>query len=88
MTTRWQYSISVAMITGWVHAPLNATKIAVMKVSHHGVVTVGPELLFSIYKWFFFARDRATKWLRAELTVAQPTALLTGGGATERVPWT
>ena len=32
--------------------PLNATKIAVMKVSDVEVVRVGPELLFSIYKCY------------------------------------
>ena len=34
--------------------PQNATKIAEMKVSHHGLEIVGPELLFSIYKCCFF----------------------------------
>ena len=33
--------------------PPNATKIAEMKVSHHGLEIVGPELLFSIYKCCF-----------------------------------
>ena len=33
--------------------PPNATKIAEMKVSQHGLVIVGPELLFSIYKCCF-----------------------------------
>ena len=34
--------------------PPNATKIYEMKVSHHGLEIVGPELLFSIYKMLFF----------------------------------
>ena len=34
--------------------PPDATKIAEMKVSHHGLEIVGPELLFSIYKCCFF----------------------------------
>ena len=33
--------------------PPNATKIAEMKGSHHGLEIVGPELLFSIYKCCF-----------------------------------
>ena len=33
--------------------PPNATKIAEMKVSHHGLEIVGPELLFLIYKCCF-----------------------------------
>ena len=33
--------------------PPNATKIAKMKVSHHWLEIVGPELLFSIYKCCF-----------------------------------
>ena len=33
--------------------PPNATKIAEMKDSHHGLEIVGPELLFSTYKWVF-----------------------------------
>ena len=33
--------------------PPNDTKIAEMKVSHHGLEIVGPELLFSIYKCCF-----------------------------------
>ena len=36
-------------------APLNATKIAVMKVSHVEVVRVGPELLFLVHKCCFLA---------------------------------
>ena len=59
-------------------APLNATQIAVMKVSDVEVTKVGPELLFLIYKCCFlviFARGRDTKRLRAELTVARSTAL-------------
>ena len=34
-------------------APLNATKIAVMKASHVEVVRVGPELLFLVHKCCF-----------------------------------
>ena len=48
---------------------LNATKIAVTKVSHLGVV--GPELLFCIYKYCFFAQSSSAKWLRAEQPLAQ-----------------
>ena len=59
-------------------APLNATKIPMMKVSHGRVVMFGPELLFLMYKcWFmacFCARQCAQR-LRAELTLAQPKVL-------------
>ena len=58
-------------------APLNATE-KLVKVSHHGVVIVGPELLFSIYRCCFlefFVRGRDAKRLRAEVTVAQSTDL-------------
>ena len=55
-----------------------ATKIAVMIVSHRGEVglIVGPVLLFSIYMlfWRVFARGRDAKRMRAELTLAQSTA--------------
>ena len=47
-------------------APQNATIIAVMKVSYHGVVIVGPELLSSIYKCCFlvvFERGSSAKRL-------------------------
>ena len=60
-------------------APLNATKIAVMKVSHLGVTVIGPELVLLIYKMLFFvgffARSKDSEWLRAESIVAQPTIL-------------
>ena len=68
--------------------PQHATKIAEMKVSHHGLEIVGPELLFSIDKiinvvfWSLFARGRDAKRMRAELTIAQSTDLHDGGGAT------
>ena len=65
--------------------PPNATKIAEMKVSHHGLEIVGPELLFSIYKcyfWILFARGRDAKQMKAEPTIAQSTDLHDGGGAT------
>ena len=48
LTRRHRHSNSSAS------APPNATKNAEMKVSQPGLVIVGPELLFSIYKWFFF----------------------------------
>ena len=43
-----------AHINSSASAPLNATKIAVMKVSDVEVVRVRPELLFLIYKCCFF----------------------------------
>ena len=42
-------------INSSVSAPLNATKIAVMKDSHGRVVMFGSELLFSMYKYCFLA---------------------------------
>ena len=63
--------------------PPNATKIAEMKVSQPGLVIFGPELLFSIYKCFFFslfARGSDAKRTRAELTLPQSTDLQDGGG--------
>ena len=50
LTRRHRHSNSSAS------TPPNATKIAEMKVSQPGMVIVGPELLFSIYKllWVFF----------------------------------
>ena len=56
-----------------------------MKVSQPGLVIVGPELLFSIYKCVFFslfARGSDAKRMRAELTLPQSTDLQDGGGAT------
>ena len=78
LTRRHRYSNSS------VSTPPNATKIAEMKVSQPGLVIVGPELLFSIYKCFFFslfARGSDAKRMRAELTLPQSTDLQDGGGA-------
>ena len=47
LTRRHRHSNSSAS------TPPNATKIAEMKDSQPGLVIVGPELLFSIYKWVF-----------------------------------
>ena len=47
LTRRHRHSNSSAS------TPPNATKIAEMKVSQPGLVIVGPELLFSIYNFFF-----------------------------------
>ena len=58
LTRRHRHSNSSAS------TPPNATKIAEMKVSQPGLVIVGPELLFSIYKCFFFGvclREVATQ---------------------------
>ena len=67
-------------------APLNATEIAVMKVSHSRVVMFGPELLFLMYKCCFlacFCTSQHAQRLRAELTLAPPTSSYrTGGSAT------
>ena len=78
LTRRHRHSNSSAS------TPTNATKIADMKVSQPGLVIVGPELLFSIYKCFFFefARGSDAKRMRAELTLPQSTDLQDGGGAT------
>ena len=79
LTRRHRHSNSSAS------TPPNATKIAEMKVSQPGLVIVGPELLFSIYKCFFFslfARGSDAKRMRAELTLPQSTDLQDGGGAT------
>ena len=73
LTRRYRHTNSSASV------PLNATKIAVMKVSGVGVVRVGPELLFWINKYNFkcgflgicFARGRDAKRLGAELTLPQ-----------------
>ena len=79
LTRRHRHSNSSAS------TPPNATKIAEMKVSQPGLVIVGPELLFSNFKCFFFslfARGSDAKRMRAERTLPQSTDLQDGGGAT------